>query len=218
MKEIMDIFVDSAAPLLGAIGTTVLMAVIAGVGALVIGTLIAAARISPIPVLRGAAFAYVQFFVNVPLLVLLILAVFALPDAGIIMPLAPTTVVVLALYEAAYVAEAVRSGVNTVGSGQIEASRALGFTLGQTLRLVVIPQSLRAAVQPLGNVMIALTMNTALAAAVGVVELTSAANKLNLVEAQPILIFTAAGLVYMVLALVIGLGAGRIERKVAILR
>lgn len=214
----MDIFVDSAGPLLSAIGTTVLMAVVAGVGALVLGTLIAAARISPIPVLRGAAFAYVQFFVNVPLLVLLILAVFALPDAGIIMPLTPTAVIVLALYEAAYVAEAVRSGVNTVGNGQVEASRALGFTLGQTLRLVVIPQSLRAAVQPLGNVMIALTMNTALAAAVGVVELTSAANKLNLVEAQPILIFAVAGLVYMALALVIGLGAGRIERKVAILR
>jgi glutamate transport system permease protein len=214
----MDIFVDSAGPLLSAIGTTVLMAVIAGIGALVLGTLIAAARISPIPVLRGAAFAYVQFFVNVPLLVLLILAVFALPDAGIIMPLTPTAVLVLALYEAAYVAEAVRSGVNTVGNGQVEASRALGFTLGQTLRLVVIPQSLRAAVQPLGNVMIALTMNTALAAAVGVVELTSAANKLNLVEAQPILIFAVAGLVYMALALVIGLGAGRIERKVAILR
>lgn len=214
----MDIFVDSVGPLLSAIGTTVVMAVIAGVGALVLGTLIAAARISPIPVLRGAAFAYVQFFVNVPLLVLLILAVFALPDAGIIMPLTPTAVIVLALYEAAYVAEAVRSGVNTVGNGQVEASRALGFTLGQTLRLVVIPQSLRAAVQPLGNVMIALTMNTALAAAVGVVELTSAANKLNLVEAQPILIFAAAGLVYMALALVIGLGAGRIERKVAILR
>jgi glutamate transport system permease protein len=214
----MDILVDSAGPLLSAIGTTVLMAVIAGVGALVLGTLIAAARISPIPVLRGAAFAYVQFFVNVPLLVLLILAVFALPDAGIIMPLAPTAVLVLALYEAAYVAEAVRSGVNTVGNGQIEASRALGFTLGQTMRLVVIPQSLRAAVQPLGNVMIALTMNTALAAAVGVVELTSAANKLNLVEAQPILIFAVAGLVYMALALAIGLGAGRIERKVAILR
>lgn len=214
----MDIFVDSAGPLLSAIGTTVLMAVVAGIGALVIGTLIAAARISPIPVLRGVAFAYVQFFVNVPLLVLLILAVFALPDAGIIMPLTPTAVIVLALYEAAYVAEAVRSGVNTVGNGQVEASRALGFTLGQTLRLVVIPQSLRAAVQPLGNVMIALTMNTALAAAVGVVELTSAANKLNLVEAQPILIFAVAGLVYMALALVIGLGAGRIERKVAILR
>ncbi|PPF77424.1 amino acid ABC transporter permease [Subtercola sp. Z020] len=214
----MNIFVDSAAPLLSALGTTVMMAVIAGVAALVLGTVVTAARISPIPVLRGIAFAYVQFFVNVPLLVLLILAVFALPDAGLLLPLTPTAIIVLALYEAAYVAEAIRSGVNTVGSGQIEASRALGFTLVQTLRLVVVPQALRAAVQPIGNVMIALTMNTALAAAVGVVELTAEANKLNLVEAQPILIFTVAGLIYMALALVIGLSAGRIEKRVAIKR
>lgn len=214
----MDIFVDSSGPLLSALGTTILMAIIAGIGSLVVGTLVAAARISPIPILRAAAFAYVQFFVNVPLLVLLILAVFALPDAGILLPLAPTTVIVLTVYEAAYVAEAIRSGVNTVGTGQIEASRALGFTLRQTLSLVVLPQSLRAAVQPIGNVMIALTMNTALGAAVGVVELTSAANKLNLVQAQPILIFTVAGIIYMLLALIIGLSAGRIERKAAILR
>jgi len=169
-------------------------------------------------VLRWAAFAYVQFFVNVPLLVLLVLAVFALPDAGFLLPLTPTAIIVLTLYEAAYVAEAVRSGVNTVSRGEIEASRALGFSLGQTLRVLVIPQSLRAAIQPIGNVMIALTMNTALAAAVGVVELTSAANKLNLVEAQPILIFTAAGLIYMVLALAIGLTAGRLEKKLRIRR
>lgn len=214
----MDIFVDSAGPLLQALGTTIVMAIIAGVGSLILGTLVTAARISPIPVLRALAFAYVQFFVNVPLLVLLILAVFVLPDAGIIAPLTPTAVIVLVLYEAAYVAEAVRSGVNTVGNGQVEASRALGLTLGQSLRYVIIPQSLRAAVQPLGNVMIALTMNTALAAAVGVVELTAAANKLNLVQAQPILIFSVAGLVYMALALVIGLGTGKIERRVAIKR
>ncbi|RFA13373.1 amino acid ABC transporter permease [Subtercola boreus] len=214
----MNIFVDSAGPLLEALGTTVMMAVIAGVAAIALGTVVTAARISPIPVLRGLAFAYVQFFVNVPLLVLLILAVFALPDAGLLLPLTPTAIIVLALYEAAYVAEAIRSGVNTVGTGQIEASRALGFTLVQSLRLVVVPQALRAAVQPIGNVMIALTMNTALAAAVGVVELTSEANKLNLVEAQPILIFTVAGLIYMALALAIGLGAGRIEKRVAIKR
>lgn len=214
----MDIFADSALPLLSALGTTILMAVVAGVAAIVLGTLVTAARISPIPVLRGLAFAYVQFFVNVPLLVLLILAVFALPDAGLLLPLTPTAIIVLALYEAAYVAEAIRSGVNTVGSGQVEASRALGFTLTQSLRLVVVPQALRAAVQPIGNVMIALTMNTALAAAIGVVELSSQANKLNLVQAQPILIFTVAGLIYMALALIIGLGAGRIEKRVAIRR
>jgi glutamate transport system permease protein len=214
----MDIFVDSGGPLLAALGTTIVMALVAGAASLVLGTVVTAARISPIPVLRALAFGYVQFFVNVPLLVLLILAVFVLPDAGIIGPLAPTAVIVLALYEAAYVAEAIRSGVNTVGGGQIEASRALGLTLTQSLRYVVIPQSLRAAVQPIGNVMIALTMNTALAAAVGVVELTAAANKLNLVQAQPILIFSAAGLVYMALALAIGLGTGAIERRVAIKR
>ncbi|MGV8852585.1 MAG: amino acid ABC transporter permease [Rhodoglobus sp.] len=214
----MEIFTENAGLLLDAIGTTLLMVLVAGVGSLILGVLVTVARVSPIPILRRAAFLYVQFFINVPLLALLLLAVFALPDAGLILPLLPTAIIVLTVYEAAYVAEAVRSGINTVSVGQIEASRALGLTLWQSLRLIVIPQSLRAVVQPLGNVMIALAMNTALAAVVGVVELTSRVNKINLVYAQPIEIFTGAGLAYMLIALAIGLAAGRIERKVAILR
>ncbi|VTR76870.1 amino acid ABC transporter permease [Cellulomonas hominis] len=214
----MQALIDNLDPLLRALGTTVMITLVAGAAALVLGTLVTIARVSPVPVLRGAAFAYVQFFVNVPLLALLLLAVFALPDAGLIMPLTTTAVVVLAVYEAAYVAEAVRSGVNTIPPGQLEAARALGLRLPQILRLVVVPQALRAVVQPLGNVMIALVMNSALAATVGVVELTSAVNKVNLVEAQPIPIFAGAGLVYMAIALAIGLAAGRIEKKVAISR
>ena len=214
----MNILSENIGLLLQALGTTIMMAVVAGIGALILGVLVTVARVSPIPILRSAAFCYVQFFINVPLLALLILAVFALPDAGLILPLTPTAIIVLTLYEAAYVAEAVRSGVNTVGVGQVEAGRALGLSLTQSFRLIVIPQALRAVVQPLGNVMIALAMNTALAAAVGVVELTSRVNKINLVFAQPIEIFTGAGLVYMGIALVIGLGAGWIERKVAIVR
>lgn len=214
----MSAVVENLDPLFRALGTTLLILVVSAVGSLVLGVLVTVARVSPIPVLRGAAFAYVQVFVNVPLLALLLLAVFALPDAGLIMPLTTTVIVVLTVYEAAYVAEAVRSGINTVAAGQVEAARALGLRLSQSLRHVVVPQAVRAVVQPLGNVMIALLMNTALAATVGVVELTSAVNKVNLVEAQPIPIFTAAGLVYMTLALVIGLSAGRIEKKVAIRR
>ncbi|MDQ0895088.1 amino acid ABC transporter permease [Agromyces ramosus] len=214
----MDILIENFGPLLEALGTTLMMAVVAGIGSLILGVLVTVARVSPIPILRAAAFGYVQFFINVPLLALLILAVFALPDAGLILPLTPTAIIVLIVYEAAYVAEAVRSGVNTVGVGQIEASRAIGLSLGQSLRYVVIPQAMRAVVQPLGNVMIALAMNTALAAAVGVVELTSRVNKVNLVYAQPIEIFTGAGLVYMAIALAIGLGTGWVERKVAIVR
>ncbi len=214
----MNILAENFSLLLEALGTTLFIAVVAGIGALLLGVLITVARVSPIPILRGAAFCYTQFFINVPLLALLLLAVFALPDAGLILPLLPTAIIVLTVYEAAYVAEVIRSGVNTVGHGQIEAARALGLSLGQSLRFVVMPQSVRAVVQPLGNVMIALAMNTALAAVVGVVELTSRVNKVNLVHAQPIAIFTGAGLVYMAIALSIGLAAGYIERRVVILR
>ncbi len=214
----MHVLLDNLDPLLRALGTTLVVLLVSAAGSLLLGILVTVARVSPVPVLRAAAFGYVQLFVNVPLLALLLLAVFALPDAGLVMPLTTTVIVVLVVYEAAYVAEAVRSGVNSVPPGQVEAARALGFTLTQVLRLVIVPQALRTVVQPLGNVMIALLMNTALAATVGVVELTSAVNKVNLVEAQPIPIFAAAGLVYMAIALAIGLAAGRIEKKVAISR
>ena len=214
----MNPLIDNLGLVLEALGTTLMMAVVAGVGSILLGVLVTVARVSPIRALRVAAFGYVQFFINVPVLALLLLAVFALPDAGLMLPLTPTAIIVLIVYEAAYVSEAVRSGVNTVAVGQLEASRALGLTLAQSLRLVVLPQALRAVVQPIGNVMIALAMNTALAAAVGVVELTAAVNKINLVAAQPILIFSSAGVIYMGIALVIGLAAGRVERKVAIVR
>jgi glutamate transport system permease protein len=213
-----DALLDNAGPLLQGLLTTLWIAAVSGVGALLLGVLVAAARVSPVPVLRGVAFGYVQLFLNVPLLALLVLFVFALPDVGLLMPLTTTVVVVLVVYEAAYVAEAVRSGVNTVSLGQAEAARALGLTFLQSLRLVVLPQAVRAVVQPLGNVLIALVMNTALAAAVGVVELTSATNKVNLVEAQPIPIFAGAGVLYMLVALTIGLLSGVVERRVAIVR
>jgi glutamate transport system permease protein len=203
---------------LDAIGTTLLVIAAAGAGSIILGTLITVARVSPIPLLRAAAFVYVQFFLNVPLLALLIIAVFALPDAGVIGPLLPTAIITLTVYEAAYVAEAVRSGVNTIAVGQLEAARALGFTQTQTLGLVVVPQALQAVVQPIANVMIALVMNTALLAAVGIVEITAATNVLNQQLAQPIPIYTGSGLVYMIIALAVGFAAGWVERKVAIKR
>ncbi|WP_422935343.1 amino acid ABC transporter permease [Sinomonas sp. P47F7] len=214
----MNAFFEDLGSLADGLAMTLLMLLAAGVGSILVGALVAVARISPLRVLRGAAFVYVQFFINVPLLALLILAVFALPAAGFILPIVPTAIIVLTTYESAYVAEAVRSGVNTVPQGQIEAARALGLTFGQSLRLVIVPQAFRAVIQPLGNIMIALTMNTSLAAVVGVVELTAHVNKVNLVYAQPVLLYTTGGLVYMGIALIIGLLAGRLERKLAIVR
>ncbi|WP_181311968.1 amino acid ABC transporter permease [Nocardioides campestrisoli] len=214
----MDVFTQYGDLVVDALGTTLLITALSSLGALVIGILVTVARVSPVPVLRGVAFCFVQFFLNVPLLALLLLAVFALPDAGLLMPLTTTVVVVLALYEGAYVAEAVRSGVNTVAPGEVEAARALGMRFAQVMRKVVVPQALRGVVQPLGNVGIALLMNTALAATVGVVELTSAANRINNVAAQPIVVYAGVGAVYMAMALCLGVLAGRVEKKVAVQR
>ncbi len=214
----MHLTVDDAHALVSGLSTTLTIFVAAGIGSIVLGTLVTVARVSPLPVLRGAAFAYVQFFINVPLLALLILAVFALPAAGIMFPLLPTVIIVLTVYEAAYVAEAVRSGVNTVAVGQVEAARALGLSLTQSLRWIIVPQALRAVVQPIGNVMIGLAMNTSFAAVVGVLDFTARVNAVNLVYAQPILFYTSAGFVYMLLALSVGLAAGWVERRVAIVR
>ncbi|WP_049580404.1 amino acid ABC transporter permease [Streptomyces sp. SBT349] len=214
----MSVLTDHLPELVDGLLATCLLTLLSCAGALVIGVVVAAARVSPVRPLRAAAMGYVELLQNVPLLVWLLLFVFALPEVGVIFPLFTTVVIVLALYEAAYMAEAIRSGVNSVGKGQAEAARSLGLTTTQSLRYVVLPQALRAVVQPISNIFIALTMNTSLAAAVGVVELTHAANRVNLVEAQPIPVFVGAGLAYMGLTLIIGLSAGFVERKVAIVR
>ena len=214
----MRVLTDHLPELWAGIQITLLITVVGFAGALVLGVLIAAARISPLSGLRAVGTAYVEAFQNIPLLVWLIIFVFALPVIGIIYPLTTTAIAVMILYHAAPVAEAVRTGVNTVATGQGEAARALGLSTTQTLRKVVLPQALRAVVQPLGNIFIALTMNTALAAAVGVVELTASANRVNLAEAQPIAVFVGSGLVYMAITLLVGLGAGVLERRVAIRR
>lgn len=195
--------------------TTLAMTALSCAGAFVLGACVVVLRVVPVPVLRAVGTAYVETFQNVPLLVWLVLFVFGLPEAGISFPLFWTAALVISLYEAAYVAEALRSGVNSVAHGQGEAARALGLTTAQSLRHVVVPQAARRVVQPLANIAIALTMATSLAGAVGVVELTRAANRINLDLAQPVLVFGGAGLCYLALAAGIGALAGRVERKVA---
>jgi glutamate transport system permease protein len=198
--------------------TTVELTVVTTIAALLIGMIIAILRISPVPMLRGIGTVYVEILQNLPLLALLVLFVFALPQIGITFPLFTSAAIVIACYEGAYMAEAIRAGINTVAVGQAEAARAIGLTFSQSLRHVILPQALRAVIQPIGNICIALLMNTSLAAAVGVVELTQAANNVNLVEAQPIEVFTGAGIAYMLMALIIGFTTGRLERKLAIVR
>jgi glutamate transport system permease protein len=185
----------------------------------VLGVLLAAARISPVPPLRTAAACYVSALRSVPLLVLLTIFVFGLPEIGLLYPLFWTAVTAMSLYWAAFFCEAVRSGILTVPAGQIEAGRALGLGFSSILRLVVLPQALRAMVQPLATLLIAITLNSSLAAAVGVTgELTGRTELLDQQYAQPLFTYGAAALCYIALTVGIGRLAAQIERRVRVNR
>jgi glutamate transport system permease protein len=187
--------------------------------AMVLGILLAVCRICPVPVLRWAAGIYVAVFRSVPLLVLLTVFVFGLPEIGLLYPLFWTAVTAMALYWCAFFCEAVRSGIRTVPVGQVEAARALGLSTTQCLRLVVLPQALRAMLQPMANLLIAVVLNSSLAAAVGVTrELTGQTELLDQQYAQPLATYGAAAICYIALALGIGQLAALTDRKTRVPR
>ncbi|MEV6480264.1 amino acid ABC transporter permease [Streptomyces sp. NPDC051576] len=187
-------------------------------GAVVGGVVVAVLRICPIKPLRAVGAAYVAVFRNVPLLVLLVLFVFGLPDLGLLYPLFATAATAMALYWAAFVCEVVRSGVRAVPPGQVEAARALGLGFGACLRYVILPQAIRPMVQPLGNIFIGCALSTSLAAAVGVAELTGQAQFVTLQYDQPLTSFALTTVVYVAITLTSGLFTGRLERRLAVAR
>jgi len=150
--------------------TTLSLTLLSGLAALVLGTLLAAMRVSPVPPLRWFGATYVQLVRNTPLTVVFFLVVFGFPALAIEISFFARAVVALTVYTAAFVCEAVRAGINTVSVGQAEAARALGMGFGQTLRLVVLPQAVRSVLPPLASVVIALAKNTTVAAGFSVLE------------------------------------------------
>jgi glutamate transport system permease protein len=186
--------------------------------ALVVGTLTAAARVSPVPPLRAAGTFYVETVRNTPLLVIFVLFYFGLPKAGVKYSPFVSAIVVLGLYTGTFVAETVRSGINAVAGGQAEAARSLGLTFPQTLAVVILPQALRTVVPPLGSVFIALIKNSSIALVIGVQELTFKANHLAHDTAQAVPVYLGAAVAYLLLALPSGWLVAVIERKVAIKR
>ena len=192
----------------------------AGMGALVIGTLLAAFRVSPIPPLRGTGTAYVTTIRNCPLTVVLFFVAFGLPEVGVNQSYYRFAVAGLTVYTAAFVCEAVRSGINAVATGQAEAARAIGLTFGQSLRFVVLPQALRTVVPPLGSVLIAMVKNSAIVGAFGVGgELFNVGASLTGAQgfaALPVL--TGVVLGYLAITIPAGIGLQVLERKVAVAR
>ena len=215
----MDFVRENADLFLDAFLTTLGLSLLAGLLALVLGTLLAAMRVSPIPPLRGLATFYVETFRNTPLTVVFFFIIFGLPQIDFVIGFFPGAVLSVGLYTAAFVCEALRSGVNAVSPGQAEAARALGLTFGQSLSAVVLPQAFRTVVPPLGNVLIAMVKNTSIAAGFSVSELSSLLPRLVNADAGDLtLVLVGVVVGYMVITLPSAAAVNRIERRVAILR
>lgn len=233
----MDVLQDNWKVILQAFAITIEMMLIAGTIAMVIGSALAAMRVSPIALARGFGATYVRIVRNTPLVVIMALFAFGLPeidirpelnvnawlgldsnhrllDFNVFFILATTA---LGLYTASFVCEALRSGINAVSIGQAEAARSIGMTFTQTLRQVVLPQAFRVVIAPLASVLIAMTKNTSVALGVGVTEATYLMKKLTNDNATALLaIFLGFAAGYMILVFTISAIANLLERRVRI--
>lgn len=185
------------------------------IGAMILGTVLAIMRVSPIRAARIAAAGYILVFRNIPIPVQMVLFVFGFPLLGIVFSLFSSAVIVLIAYHASFVCETLRSGLNTVAVGELEASRSLGFAPFGTMRYLVLPQAFAAVVQPMGNVLILLVKNTSVAAIVGVAEMTFTADKIAIEEVQAFIVLGGAALAYVVICLVLKRLVSLLERRVA---
>lgn len=217
--------------LLDALWMTIKLTLVAAVGSLVLGTLVAVLRMSPVPMLRFLGTSYINIFRNTPLTLIIVscnLVLWAKLGVELADSKSPdffTTnnfrlaVLGLTVYHAAYVCEALRSGVNTIPLGQAEAARSIGLTFSQSLREVILPQAFRGAIVPLGNALIALTKNTTVAVVIGVMEMAAMLAKVT--EDDPGLLnqaFSASALAFVALTLPTGLLVGYLGKKLAVKR
>jgi His/Glu/Gln/Arg/opine family amino acid ABC transporter permease subunit len=188
--------------------------------ALVLGTLVAALRVAPSPWLNRVGTVYVEVFRNVPLLVLLFIAFPGVLRGGV--EITPWTAGILALgvYTSAYITEALRSGVAAVSRGQREAGLSLGFTQGEVLRRIVLPQAFRTVIGPLGSITIAMIKNSAIVGAsiVALPDILKEARIVNSNTFQTTEAFFWAAVCYLLLTITVTVVVRNLETRYAIRR
>jgi glutamate transport system permease protein len=214
-----NVLIDNLPLLLRGFRTTIELSAVAAVLAVVLGVLLAAIRVSPVPTLRWAGALYVNTVRNTPLTLVYAFMAFAVPRLDFQVGPFRAAAIALGLYSAAFICEAVRSGVNAVPVGQAEAARSIGLTFPGTLRQVVLPQAIRSVIPPLGSILIALLKNSAIAEFFAVAEATKVFDDLVRDNPQELYwLFFGVALGYVILVLIIS-GIFRIlESRLVVLR
>ncbi|HEV2518799.1 MAG TPA: amino acid ABC transporter permease [Devosia sp.] len=193
---------------------TILLALIAFAGGGVIGLVVAALRVAPLPPLRWLAAGYIQFFMGTPILIQLFMAYYGSSLLGFRPDPWAAAAVTFSLNGGAFFGEIFRGSIDAVPKGQWEASTALGLRFIPTLRLVILPQAVRLMLPPTVGFMVQIVKTTSVASLIGLTELARAATQINTVTFQPVLVFGTVSLIYFMLCWPLSLYAGYLERRV----
>ena len=217
MLEILTDHIDQFASGLWVTARLVLASFVA---ALVLGTVVAALRVSASRPLQALGTLYVEIFRNTPLLVLLFISFAGLRRGGLGIDAWTAGIASLGVYTSAYVAEALRSGVTAVSRGQIEAGLSLGFTYPAVLRRIVLPQAFRTVIPPLGSITIAMIKNSAIVGAslLALPDLLKEARIVNSNTFQTTETFFWAAVGYLLLTATVTVVFRRLESRYAIRR
>ncbi|QGU07630.1 putative glutamine ABC transporter permease protein GlnM [Corynebacterium occultum] len=224
-----DFWADLGPSLWPAFWITIKLTVLSAIGSMILGTILTAMRVAPVRILRGLATFYINTVRNTPLTLIILFCSFGLyqnlgltlagRDSGTFLSDNNFRLAVLGfiLYTSAFVAESLRSGINTVHFGQAEAARSIGLEFPQIFGNIIFPQALRAAIVPLGNTLIALTKNTTIASVIGVAEASllmkeTVENHANML----FIIFGIFAIGFMILTLPMGLTLDRLSTRLAV--
>ena len=196
------------------------LTVLSFVPGFLLGIVVTVLRLLPLPPLRFVLTVYVEIFRNIPGVALLIFIVFALPDLKVLIDYEPSVILTLTLICSAFTADYLRAGINTVSGGQAEAALSLGMRPMRVVTAVILPQALRAVVQPMTSLLIALMLSTSLASQVPFPgrELTALVSKIATDSAAGIAAFVVAAAMYVASGLLIAWAGATLEKKVRILR
>ena len=220
MNEVSRLLADYGPAFGQALFLTWKLTLLSFVPGFVLGVVVTVLRLLPLPPLRWVLTVYVEIFRNIPSVALLIFIVFALPDLNVGIDYEPSVVLTLALVCSAFTADYLRAGINTIPGGQIEAALSLGLRPLRVITAVVLPQALRAVVQPLTSLLIALMLSTSLASQVPFPgrELTALVSKIATDSAAGIAAFAVAAAMYVATGLLIAWAGATLDKKVRILR
>lgn len=192
--------------------TTLYISAIAIALASVVAIFGAVAKLSPNGFLYAIASFYTSFFRGLPLLMQLYLIYLGLPQLGIVIDAVPAGILALTLCYGAYMTEVFRAGIQSIPKGQWEASRALGFGFGLTMRRIILPQSMSVIIPPTGNQFIAMLKDSSLVSVIGVWELMFIARTAGAKEFKHMEMLITAALMYWILSICLELVQSRIER------